>query len=673
MARFAAPVLAEQAQVLQRTHHFTYTKPRLGPSTQPLAESVAWNLADRGVVLSGDEFDDAWSAFRQGDGLWVVRVSYVSRKRSQHADWVADLSEGTLTAVNRVATELGYVEPGRVRPPGLRPLKPAVAARPVRPTPAPTTSSRSVAAAAMAAAAARSAAAADAARAVPPSPSSSPGSYAMPPRSSSPSGPAGSPGADAAPRSGDADTAASKRQRPLVAPTRRPAGDPAGRPAERRVSGRKVSGATKPSGEATAKRPPRPSPGTGEAAPSSGTTSRQANVDKSLRPSLPARGSSNGGSRPLFARSPRRDPPAPAPAGREAGPSTRRSSPAASGSGSERQAAPAGSGQSSTPRRAAGPPSGERVRAVSGPRPSGDRVRAASGPSTSSGSGPEASTAPPGAIDRPRPSAARSMSTADRFGPLAGRAASAPRPTQTAGRDREPSRRTAAPATSAEQPRRRAAPSSRASEASRRSAAAGPAPRRAEPPVRAPRTVDPAAPAPHPVVSTPIPATRAARPASPRPVRADRPLAAPGRPRRQRPLVAPGRQPSGANPAATPASAEPVRRPAPAVDPNDRVHRPASEPDTAPVPVVVAPPSWPSPDAGPVDEGIVLIKAGQAGVREDDRARDPFEGQWRDADPKATGERPRPGVGRKPAPPVAPARTARAERRGYRPIEPISM
>jgi hypothetical protein len=145
VARFAPPVMAEQAQVIERTGRMMYNKPRLGPSTQPLAESVAWNLADRGVELPGDGFMEAWSAFQQGTGVWVVRVTYPARGRDHHADWVVNLSAGTLTAVSRRSSELGYVEPGRRRPPGLPPInvtaasaaRAATAERPSR-TPPPT-------------------------------------------------------------------------------------------------------------------------------------------------------------------------------------------------------------------------------------------------------------------------------------------------------------------------------------------------------------------------------------------------------------------------------------------------------------------------------------------------------------------------------------------------------
>ncbi|MDQ1364674.1 MAG: hypothetical protein QOE57_716 [Acidimicrobiaceae bacterium] len=124
VGRFAPPVLAEQARVVDRATGLTYSKPRIGPSIQPLGESVVWNLAERGVILSGPAVDDAWSAFQQPDGIWVVRVSYLAERRRQHADWTVDMANGALKAINRLGNELGYVEPGRRRPQALPPATP---------------------------------------------------------------------------------------------------------------------------------------------------------------------------------------------------------------------------------------------------------------------------------------------------------------------------------------------------------------------------------------------------------------------------------------------------------------------------------------------------------------------------------------------------------------------
>lgn len=140
--RFAAPILAEQAQVVESAQRLTLVKQRRGPSAEPLAESVQWNLGDRGVWFSDDVFADCWSAFNLHGPRWAVRFAYTSRKRRQVAEWEVDLRQRTLVARNRLATELGHVEEGRRRPvhepPDTGALEPAPASRGRDSTTAPT-------------------------------------------------------------------------------------------------------------------------------------------------------------------------------------------------------------------------------------------------------------------------------------------------------------------------------------------------------------------------------------------------------------------------------------------------------------------------------------------------------------------------------------------------------
>ena len=113
--RFAVPILAEQAQVVELARTLTYAKPRLGDSAQPLAESVVWNLSDRGVWLSEDVVDRSWGAYQLHDSLWMVRFRYRARGRDQEALWEFDVVEAMLSARNRLAAELAFVEKGRRR------------------------------------------------------------------------------------------------------------------------------------------------------------------------------------------------------------------------------------------------------------------------------------------------------------------------------------------------------------------------------------------------------------------------------------------------------------------------------------------------------------------------------------------------------------------------------
>ena len=115
VARFAVPILAEQAQVVELARSLVYAKPRLGESSQPLGASVVQNLADRGVFLPDDIADGGWSAFQLHDSVWMVRFRYRARGREQEAQWEVDVPAGRLVARNRYASDLGYVDPNRRR------------------------------------------------------------------------------------------------------------------------------------------------------------------------------------------------------------------------------------------------------------------------------------------------------------------------------------------------------------------------------------------------------------------------------------------------------------------------------------------------------------------------------------------------------------------------------
>jgi Protein of unknown function (DUF3071) len=113
--RFAVPILAEQQQVVERVRGLVYTKARRGDSAQPLGTSVLWNLAERGLRMTEAAWDAAWRAWNMHGAVWVVQFAYVSRQRSQNAEWEVDLREGSLHARNRLAADLAYLEPGRRR------------------------------------------------------------------------------------------------------------------------------------------------------------------------------------------------------------------------------------------------------------------------------------------------------------------------------------------------------------------------------------------------------------------------------------------------------------------------------------------------------------------------------------------------------------------------------
>ncbi len=114
--RFAAPVLAEQAAVVARALAAKLHTPRRGHSERMLEASVQRNLADRGIMLTAEEFDSAWSAAYLLDNEWLLRFRFVSKSRPSVAEWVYDMSSGALISRSRLATELGFVDAVRHDP-----------------------------------------------------------------------------------------------------------------------------------------------------------------------------------------------------------------------------------------------------------------------------------------------------------------------------------------------------------------------------------------------------------------------------------------------------------------------------------------------------------------------------------------------------------------------------
>lgn len=128
VGRFAAPVLAEVRQVLEQARALRYDKPRFGESALPLGAAVRRNVLERGVRLLGEELDGGWSAYHLDGDHWVVRFAYVSRGRSQEAEWLFDAATGDLASRNRLGAQLGHVNATRSR----RPARSAVP-KPARP------------------------------------------------------------------------------------------------------------------------------------------------------------------------------------------------------------------------------------------------------------------------------------------------------------------------------------------------------------------------------------------------------------------------------------------------------------------------------------------------------------------------------------------------------------
>jgi hypothetical protein len=125
VARFAAPVLAEQMRVIDATRNATFHRSRLGPSALRLGASVYRNLAAKGLTTPTDELDRGWATRQIAEGRWLVTFSYVSRGRKQQATWELDLRSGEVRATDRLGADLAFV-PGAPKPatPTAAPTKP---------------------------------------------------------------------------------------------------------------------------------------------------------------------------------------------------------------------------------------------------------------------------------------------------------------------------------------------------------------------------------------------------------------------------------------------------------------------------------------------------------------------------------------------------------------------
>jgi Protein of unknown function (DUF3071) len=114
--RFAAPVLAEQAKVVERARSVTYHKRGVGLSAASLAQAVAANVIDKGVPLTLPDLEAGWSAYQHPEGGWRVTFTFPLRGRRQTAEWEIDPAAGDLTARNKLATELGWRESAKKLP-----------------------------------------------------------------------------------------------------------------------------------------------------------------------------------------------------------------------------------------------------------------------------------------------------------------------------------------------------------------------------------------------------------------------------------------------------------------------------------------------------------------------------------------------------------------------------
>ncbi len=127
--RFAAPVLAEKAIVIDRARTVTFNKRGVGPSAAALGPAVAANVIDKGVPLTLPDLEAGWGAFQHPQGGWHVTFTFPLRGRRQTAEWEVDPVTGDLTARNKLGSELAWRESGK-KLPQPKPAKAPVAKKP---------------------------------------------------------------------------------------------------------------------------------------------------------------------------------------------------------------------------------------------------------------------------------------------------------------------------------------------------------------------------------------------------------------------------------------------------------------------------------------------------------------------------------------------------------------
>lgn len=113
--QFLTPVLYERAGVIADAQALFQEKQRLGPSSLPLGESVAANLASRRVRLDEEALAGAWTATRQEGQPWVVSLTFPFRGRGRTARWRFDQRTRALEPANKLAIDVGWIGGSRAR------------------------------------------------------------------------------------------------------------------------------------------------------------------------------------------------------------------------------------------------------------------------------------------------------------------------------------------------------------------------------------------------------------------------------------------------------------------------------------------------------------------------------------------------------------------------------
>lgn len=116
--RFEVPIVWERAGMATRAQRATLVKSRSGASAVPLGEAVLANLKARGVAMSPEAYESSWDSTRHAKtGRWTVTFTFTARGRPHVAEWELDAEGIEVHPLNKLAGDLGWVQPRRRRAP----------------------------------------------------------------------------------------------------------------------------------------------------------------------------------------------------------------------------------------------------------------------------------------------------------------------------------------------------------------------------------------------------------------------------------------------------------------------------------------------------------------------------------------------------------------------------
>jgi hypothetical protein len=113
--RFAAPVFAEQAEVIARVQGTFYKRARLGPSGVRIGDAVRRNLAERGVTMAPAEYAAAWTTQQRVDGRWIVSFAFEYRGSKRTLKFEVR-PNGEVVGSDQLTSQMAYIPPPKRAP-----------------------------------------------------------------------------------------------------------------------------------------------------------------------------------------------------------------------------------------------------------------------------------------------------------------------------------------------------------------------------------------------------------------------------------------------------------------------------------------------------------------------------------------------------------------------------